>query len=360
MAKEIGAIARPKTIIFTPDLPKTRSGKIMRRLLRDVAEGRELGDTTTLADAGSGRGDPHAGGHRARRGLTGVGRSGRAARELGLARRPRRARTGRGVRSRWRALRRRGPPAFPRRAAGVRTGSRSSTTSASDPLVEDVNRLLELLDERLAIVLLSARPGPGARRNAGVARALRHPLGPARDATRRSAGLCASTSNARSSNSSSKWGSIYASRSRTTAATSRCSAPQASRACTSTRATTSKSIALVAEVLELQGDAEVAALQRRDDRLQVVALLAGDPQLVALGLGLDALEPEVLDELVELAALSDEMPAADARRLADGALRGLLDLAVVEALQRDLRLTSFSSSTWRSAREPVLARRCGA
>ena len=51
VAKEIGALARPKTIIFTPDLPKTRSGKIMRRLLRDVAEGRALGDTTTLADA---------------------------------------------------------------------------------------------------------------------------------------------------------------------------------------------------------------------------------------------------------------------------------------------------------------------
>ena len=43
---EIGAIAKPKTIYFTPDLPKTRSGKIMRRLLRDVAEGRNLGDTT--------------------------------------------------------------------------------------------------------------------------------------------------------------------------------------------------------------------------------------------------------------------------------------------------------------------------
>jgi acetyl-CoA synthetase len=51
VAKHIGAIARPKTIIFTPDLPKTRSGKIMRRLLRDVADGRDLGDTTTLADA---------------------------------------------------------------------------------------------------------------------------------------------------------------------------------------------------------------------------------------------------------------------------------------------------------------------
>ena len=51
VGREIGAIAKPKTIYFTPDLPKTRSGKIMRRLLRDVAEGRNLGDTTTLADA---------------------------------------------------------------------------------------------------------------------------------------------------------------------------------------------------------------------------------------------------------------------------------------------------------------------
>jgi len=51
VAMRIGAIARPKTIVFTDDLPKTRSGKIMRRLLRDVAEGRALGDTTTLADA---------------------------------------------------------------------------------------------------------------------------------------------------------------------------------------------------------------------------------------------------------------------------------------------------------------------
>jgi len=47
----LGAIARPRAVIIVPDLPKTRSGKIMRRLLRDVVEGRELGDTTTLADA---------------------------------------------------------------------------------------------------------------------------------------------------------------------------------------------------------------------------------------------------------------------------------------------------------------------
>ena len=51
VAEEIGAIARPKRVFITPDLPKTRSGKIMRRLLRDVAEGRNIGDTTTLADA---------------------------------------------------------------------------------------------------------------------------------------------------------------------------------------------------------------------------------------------------------------------------------------------------------------------
>jgi acetyl-CoA synthetase len=50
VVKKIGAIARPDDIIFAADLPKTRSGKIMRRLLRDIAEGKALGDTTTLAD----------------------------------------------------------------------------------------------------------------------------------------------------------------------------------------------------------------------------------------------------------------------------------------------------------------------
>ena len=50
VSKVIGPIAKPKFLMFTPDLPKTRSGKIMRRLLRDIAEGRSLGDTTTLAD----------------------------------------------------------------------------------------------------------------------------------------------------------------------------------------------------------------------------------------------------------------------------------------------------------------------
>jgi acetyl-CoA synthetase len=50
VAKKIGALARPDDLIFASDLPKTRSGKIMRRLLRDIAEGKVLGDTTTLAD----------------------------------------------------------------------------------------------------------------------------------------------------------------------------------------------------------------------------------------------------------------------------------------------------------------------
>jgi len=50
VAKKIGALARPDDVIYAAELPKTRSGKIMRRLLRDVAEGRALGDTTTLAD----------------------------------------------------------------------------------------------------------------------------------------------------------------------------------------------------------------------------------------------------------------------------------------------------------------------
>jgi acetyl-CoA synthetase len=51
VAKKIGALAKPDRLFFVVDLPKTRSGKIMRRLLRDIAEGRVLGDTTTLADA---------------------------------------------------------------------------------------------------------------------------------------------------------------------------------------------------------------------------------------------------------------------------------------------------------------------
>ena len=82
VAKRIGKLARPKRIIWADDLPKTRSGKIMRRLLRDIAEGRELGDVTTLRDPDvmsqlegkikergrtSERGEAPLGGHRRRR-----------------------------------------------------------------------------------------------------------------------------------------------------------------------------------------------------------------------------------------------------------------------------------------------------
>jgi acetyl-CoA synthetase len=52
VAEKIGKLARPKRMFFADDLPKTRSGKIMRRLLRDVAAGNELGDVTTLRDPG--------------------------------------------------------------------------------------------------------------------------------------------------------------------------------------------------------------------------------------------------------------------------------------------------------------------
>jgi acetyl-CoA synthetase len=52
VAEKIGKLARPKQIVFAGDLPKTRSGKIMRRLLRDIAAGNELGDVTTLRDPG--------------------------------------------------------------------------------------------------------------------------------------------------------------------------------------------------------------------------------------------------------------------------------------------------------------------
>jgi acetyl-CoA synthetase len=50
VGEQIGPIAKPRTVFIVQELPKTRSGKIMRRLLRDIAEGREVGDTTTLTD----------------------------------------------------------------------------------------------------------------------------------------------------------------------------------------------------------------------------------------------------------------------------------------------------------------------
>ena len=125
VATKLGAIARPKTVIFTDDLPKTRSGKIMRRLLRDVAEGRDLGDTTTLADPAVVEEIKRRAAEAPDGGLTC-----RRPRPLALAGRAGRARARRRVRHGRRAVRRRRPPALPRAAAarlgrllrGVRRG----------------------------------------------------------------------------------------------------------------------------------------------------------------------------------------------------------------------------------------------
>ena len=145
-------------MIFTDDLPKTRSGKIMRRLLRDVAEGRALGDTTTLADPGvveeiKRRAADVAAPRTERRSDsrdTGAGATGRVE-------------PGRAVvfdidgvlsdaAGRQHFLER--PPAA--------TGTRSSTPCGDDPLIDEVARLLELLDADLQIVLLTGPPAAGA------------------------------------------------------------------------------------------------------------------------------------------------------------------------------------------------------
>ena len=143
---------KPKTIVFTADLPKTRSGKIMRRLLRDVAEGRALGDTTTLADAA------------------------RRRRDRAGAPRPRRPRTEHRVTSDnwlWRAEPvAPGPRSSSTSTACCPTPTAASTTSkgprrdwraffeacGEDPLIEEVGRLLLAARRSLPIVLLTARP----------------------------------------------------------------------------------------------------------------------------------------------------------------------------------------------------------
>ena len=98
-----------------------------------------------------------------------------------------------------------------------------------------------------------------------------------------------------------------------------------------------------------------SSLQRGDDRLQVVALLARHPELVALGLGLDALEAEALDELVELLGLVGGDAGGERDDLADGAPDGFLDLAVVERLQRDLALDQLLLEHLAQGGQPVLA-----
>ena len=105
--------ARPKTVIFTDDLPKTRCGKIMRRLLRDVAEGRDLGDTTTLADPGVVEEIRDRAADGAPGGLTGWSAASPEVRRWhGGAPRRGRARARGRVRHGRRAVRRRRPPAL--------------------------------------------------------------------------------------------------------------------------------------------------------------------------------------------------------------------------------------------------------
>ena len=234
----IGPIAKPKTILFTEDLPKTRSGKIMRRLLRDVAEDQALGDTTTLADPARGRGDqgalPRA---QHRRGLS-DGVSPRLARPEHWT---------------WRD----GPvepgPAVVVDIDGVLSDAASRQhyleaprrdwdaffdACGDDPVIEEVKVLLDLLDPDLRIVLLTARPERVHHLTEAWLRRYRirwdllimRPWGDYDDGPRLQAGdrcgTCATTASSCSSPS------------RTTAATSRCSAPRACPASTSTPATT--------------------------------------------------------------------------------------------------------------------------
>ena len=123
-------------------------------------------------------------------------------------------------------------------------------------------------------------PAPHPR----LARAPRPPLGPPRDARVGRLRRRHATSSRTPSASCGTSASTCASPSRTTAATSTCSTAKASPASTSTPATTSDALRSVPEVAELEGDAEVVVLQRGDHRLEVVALLAGDPELLTLHL----------------------------------------------------------------------------
>ena len=128
VAKKLGRHRPPETVVLVPDLPKTRSGKIMRRLLRDVAEGRALGDTTTLADPNVFEEIRRRADER-RPARTDV--SDAVARdELGVARRPGRARARRSS-STWTACCPTPPAASTTSSTRSPTGRRSSTPAAT-------------------------------------------------------------------------------------------------------------------------------------------------------------------------------------------------------------------------------------
>ena len=156
VAELIGPIAKPKSMLFTDELPKTRSGKIMRRLLRDVAEDQALGDTTTLADP----------------------RWSTASRRATSPRRPRRTENAPGAQSLPEHWTWRDDAVDPGAAVVVDIDGVLSDAArrqhylesprqdwrsffdacGEDPVIEEVRTVLDLLDPELQIVLLTARP----------------------------------------------------------------------------------------------------------------------------------------------------------------------------------------------------------
>ena len=229
----IGPIAKPKSILFTEELPKTRSGKIMRRLLKDVSEDHALGDTTTLADPSV---------------VEGI-----KARYLAQATATRSERDRRPEHWTWRDGQVEPGPAAVIDIDGVLSDATTRQhyleaprrdwraffdACGEDPVIEEVKVLLDLLDPDLRIVLLTARPERLHHLTEAWLRALPHPVGRAPHARRGATTSSRGTSSSRRCGSCARTASSCASRSRTTAATWRCSAAKACRASTSTPATT--------------------------------------------------------------------------------------------------------------------------
>ena len=225
VAELIGPIAKPKTILFTEELPKTRSGKIMRRLLRDVAEDQALGDTTTLADP------TVVDGIKSRYLAASAGRGLNARcsylpRALDLARRAGRARSppSSSTSTACSPTRRAASTTSSRRA---RTGARSSTRAARTRSSRRCKTVLDLLDPDAPDRAAHRPPAPGPPPHRGVAAPLRDPLGPADHAAVGRLRAGPRLQAARRCGSCARPASSSGSPSRTTAATWRCSGPRA-------------------------------------------------------------------------------------------------------------------------------------
>src|ERR1019366_10589544 len=113
----------------------------------------------------------------------------------------------------------------------------------------------------------------------------------------------------------------------------------------------------VPEVRELQGDPEILFFERRDDRLEVVTLLARDPELITLRLRGHALGPLVLDELVDLLGVVGGEPGVDGDLLPHRSLGGLLDLPRLQGLQRYLAADKLLFENLMKGAQAVLGRR---